>query len=70
MERVRAQLARTRGRVQETRTPEAPPATRLLGTHHLATSPHLLEHLLPSLPPIDNPLVGGGFWLRRAGGEA
>lgn len=42
----------------------------LLGTHHLATSPHLLEHLLPSLPPIDNPLVGGGFWLRRAGHEA
>lgn len=37
----------------------------LLGTHHVATSPHLLEHLLPSLPPIDNPLVGGGFWLTR-----
>ena len=42
----------------------------LLGTHHLASSPHLLEHLLPSLPRIDTPLVGGGFWLRRAGDES
>ncbi|WP_374456525.1 class I SAM-dependent methyltransferase [Nocardioides sp.] len=37
----------------------------LLGTHHLGTSPHLLEHLTPFLPPIDAPLVGGGFWLTR-----
>lgn len=40
----------------------------LLATHHLAGSPHLLEHLLPALPAIDAPLVGGGFWLTRAGG--
>ena len=37
----------------------------LLGAHHVASSPHLLEHLLPSLPPTDTPLVGGGFWLTR-----
>lgn len=37
----------------------------LLGTHHLACSPHLLDHLAPSLPPIDNALVGGGFWLTK-----
>ncbi len=37
----------------------------LLGTHHVASSPHLLEHLRPSLPPIEAALVGGGFWLTR-----
>lgn len=37
----------------------------LLGTHHVATSPHLLGELAPFLPPTDTPLVGGGFWLTR-----
>lgn len=42
----------------------------LLGTHHVATSPHLLDQLAPALPPIEAPLVGGGFWLTRAAGAA
>ena len=37
----------------------------LLGTHHVATSPHLLEHLIPFLPPTTSALVGGGFWMTR-----
>ena len=37
----------------------------LLGTHHVATSPHLLDELRPFLPPIGTPLVGGGCWLTK-----
>jgi predicted O-methyltransferase YrrM len=37
----------------------------LLGTHHVATSPHLLQELTPFLPPTGSALVGGGFWMTR-----
>lgn len=42
----------------------------LLGTHHVATSPHLLDVIRPALPRIEAPLLGGGFWLTRGGGDA
>jgi len=37
----------------------------LLGTHHVASSPHLLEQLVPFLPPTGSQLVGGGLWLTK-----
>ncbi|CUR60008.1 conserved hypothetical protein [metagenome] len=37
----------------------------LLGTHHVATSPHLLQELAPFLPPTRSALDGGGFWMTR-----